>query len=291
MNLSRKVKIFNFFRNVFKIPALESALVSLTTGKSPDHVFSKLVPNPYQYKPGTFRDIDRDGLKLRVDISDYIGHYLYFGFLDVGVASLLALCKKNSVVIDIGTNIGWTVLNFARISKTGMVIGFEPDPYNYSVCKSNIERNAFSNLLVLPFGLGETAAELKMEVRTPDNRGGNRIATTPGNGSVNVSVKRLDDVEEVLKLTTIDLMKLDVEGYELKVLRGGKQIIQKFMPTLFIEVDDNNLKDQGDSATSLISFLQSAGYDSIIHAETKENISTATNFAHCHFDIIASKNR
>ena len=288
MRITIKVKIFNFFRNVFKIPVLERVLVSLTSGKQPHHLICKLVPNPYQYTPGEYRDIDREGLKLRMDISDYIGHYLYFGFLHTGIISLLSLCKKNFCVIDIGTNIGWTVLNFAKISETGMVIGFEPDPFNYSVCKSNIDRNSFSNLLVLPFGLGEAAAQLQMEVRTPENRGGNRIAPSNGKGSVAVAVKRLDDVEEVSKLSVINLMKLDVEGYELKVLRGAQKIIHRHKPVLFIEVDDNNLRDQGDSATELILFLQSCGYQTFTHAETKNTISASTDFSHCHFDIIAS---
>ncbi|MEO7989467.1 MAG: FkbM family methyltransferase [Chryseolinea sp.] len=287
MNISAKVKALNVVRSIFKFPLLERALASLTYGKLPDHVFSKLVPNPYQYSPGAFREVQRDGLTLQVDISDYIGHYLYFGFLDTGIANLFSLCKKNNTVIDIGANIGWTALNFAQLSATGTVIGFEPDPFNYSVCKANIARNTLPNLMVLPFGLGETSAEVMMEVRTPENRGGNRIAPQGSAGAVNVHIKRLDDVTEVSSLSAINLMKLDVEGYELKVLRGAKNILQKHKPTLFIEVDDDNLNDQHDSAKDLVSFLEACGYSSIRHAETNAAVTSSYNFSHCHFDIIA----
>lgn len=287
MNISAKVKTLNVLRSIFKLPLLESALASLTYSKLPDHIFCKLVPNPYQYSPGAYRKVQRDGLTLEVDISDYIGHYIYFGFLDTGIANLFSLCKKNSTVIDIGTNIGWTAINFARLSATGTVIGFEPDPFSYSVCKANIARNTLPNLMVLPFGLGEISAEVMMEVRTPENRGGNRIAPQGNAGAVTIQIKRLDDLVEVSSLSVINLIKLDVEGYELKVLRGAANILQKHKPTLFIEVDDDNLTDQGDSAKNLVLFLELNGYGSVHHAESNEKITSSTDFSHCHFDIIA----
>lgn len=287
MTHSVKVRTLNFFRNIFRIQFLESFLTSQTQNKLPDSLVCKLVPNPYQYSPGTYRIIHRNGLSVQVDISDYIGHYLYFGFLDTGIQNLFGLCKKNFYVIDVGTNIGWVALNFAKLSENGKVIGFEPDPYNYSVCKSNSDRNALSNLTILPYGLGETSGQVMMEVRTPDNRGGNRIAPKNASGSVNVQIKRLDDIEEIASLSSINLMKLDVEGYELKVLRGALNTIQKYKPILFIELDDDNLLDQGDSATSLVSFLEVNGYSSIVHAETNERVTSGWDFSHCHFDIIA----
>ncbi|MCX8490254.1 MAG: FkbM family methyltransferase [Cyclobacteriaceae bacterium] len=287
MNISFKVRILNFFRNIFRIKLIESFLISQTQNKLPYSLVCKLVPNPYQYAHGTFRTIHRNGLFIQVDISDYIGHYLYFGFLDSGIQNLFGLCQKNFNVIDVGTNIGWVALNFARLSESGRVIGFEPDPYNYSVCKSNSDRNALPNLTILPYALGETSSQVMMEVRTPDNRGGNRIAPKNGSGSVNVQIKRLDDIEEIASLSSINLVKLDVEGYELKVLRGAHATIQKHKPILFIEVDDDNLLDQGDSAKGLVSFLEANGYESIVHAETNERITSSKNFSHCHFDIIA----
>ena len=287
MNLSLKVRTLNFFRNIFKVPALESLLATKTQNKLPTSLICKFVPNAYQYAPGNYRQIYRNGLNFQVDISDYIGHYLYFGFLDEGIATLFSLCQKNYNVIDIGTNIGWVALNFARLSKTGKVIGFEPDPFNYRVCKDNIDRNALTNLIVLPYGLGETSAQVNMEIRTPDNRGENRIAPQGSSGSVIVDIKKLDDINEVSSLPNIHLMKLDVEGYELKVLRGAVNTLKKHKPTLFIEVDDDNLNDQGDSSKDLISFLKSNGYSSILQAETNEKITSSTDFSHCHFDIIA----
>lgn len=286
MKLSLRIRALNFFRRIFKVPVLESLLAAKTKNKLSTSLTGKFVPNSYQYALGSYRQVQRNGLTLQVDVSDYIGHYLYFGFLDEGIANLFSLCEEGYNVIDIGTNIGWIGLNFARISKKGQVIGFEPDPFNYKICKDNIDRNTLTNLIVLPYGLGETSTRVNMEIRTPHNRGENRIAPSDSTGSTFVNIKKLDDINEVSSLSIIHLMKLDVEGYELKVLRGGEQTLKKHHPILFIELDDNNLKDQGDSALDLIRFLLALGYTSISRADTKEEVSICTNFGNTHFDII-----
>lgn len=286
MDLSPKVRVLNFFRNIFKISFLERFLASQTRGKSPDHFVCKLVPSPYQYIPNSLRTFNRNGITMKIDISDYIGHYLYFGFKDDEIETLFNLCKEGSNVLDIGTNIGWVAHNLAQLSKTGLVYGFEPDPFNYDRCAENISLNNLKNLIVFPIGLGADQANLGMQVRTPSNLGGNRITPSGTSSTRMVEIKKLDDVEMVQQLSKIHLVKIDVEGYELKVLRGGEQTLKKHHPILFIELDDNNLKDQGDSALDLIRFLLALGYTSISRADTKEEVSICTNFGNTHFDII-----
>ncbi|MBX2895600.1 MAG: FkbM family methyltransferase [Cyclobacteriaceae bacterium] len=287
MNITARVRVLNFFRNIFRIPFLEQALAGLTQGKSPQHFFSRFAPNAYQYAPGTIRTVHRNGLTLQVDVSDYVGHFLFFGFKDTAQDNLFKLCKPGYHVIDVGTNIGWTLLNFGRLTHTGSVIGFEPDPFNHQVCKKNLSLNPLSNIQLLPFGLGNQDSEVQMEIRTPGNRGGNRIAPTTTHNTVAVQIRQLDLVEEVKLLGAIHLIKLDVEGYELHVLRGAINLLARYKPTLFIEVDDHNLNDQGDSAHSLIMFLEELGYTSIRHAETGQTVDRNFEFANSHFDIIA----
>ncbi len=231
--------------------------------------------------------VKRDGLLLRVDIGDYMGHYLYFGFRDPSMEKLFSLCKPESNVIDVGTNIGWTFLNFAKRCFRGQVIGFEPDPENYMICRHNADLNKFENAILLPKGLGAKHAQLSMEVRTPGNRGGNRILPGAALSADVVQVERLDEIEELKSWNRVDLIKVDVEGYELHVLHGAKSTLATHKPNLFIEVDDNNLIDQGHSARELIAFLWQQGYRDLRHAETNELISPDWDFANCHFDVVA----
>jgi FkbM family methyltransferase len=219
MQLSGKVRFLNFFRNIFRIRFLEKRLSALTFGRSPNHIFSKLVPNAYQYPPGSFRTVYQNDIKLVVDISDYMGHYLYFGFHDPTINVLFSLCKEDSCVIDVGVNIGWTFLNLTKRCPNGKSLGFEPDSDNFKVCWQNLMLNKFENAMLLQKGLGDESKHLTMEVRTRSNRGGNRIAPD-GLGNESVSIERLDEVQEIKDWPRVDLIKMDVEGYELHDLKG-----------------------------------------------------------------------
>lgn len=254
----------------------------------------KLVPNPYQYPSGSKRSYSKNGIKLELDISDYIGHYIYFDFPDPSHQTLIDLAKPGATILDVGTNIGGTVLSFAcAVGESGKVYGFEPDPLNYKRCLHNLRLNSFKNIEVLNAGLGNEKAKLKLEVRTPENRGGNRIAgsSSPvGEFSV-IDVVTMNDFVKEKNISKVDLIKIDVEGFELKVLEGGRRVLQNSKPVLFIELDDNNLKDQGNSAKELISFLKDLGYNKIIHAENNSPVDEHSDFRNCHYDIICYPTR
>jgi FkbM family methyltransferase len=286
MDLPFKVRFLNFFRTVFKIPTLEGALASLTAGSRPDSFFSKLVPNSYQYKRETIRTIERNNIIMKVDIGDYVGHYLYFGFEDSGMQKLFELCPKGANVLDVGTNIGWTLMNLAKKSESGRVFGFEPDPVNHRRCAENLSLNSMSNVTLFEFGLSDVNARMGIEVRTPSNRGGNRIAK-PVENELTVEVMRLDDLEFVKTIDRIDLIKIDVEGYEVNVLKGARSVLIKHHPALFIEVDDNNLRQLGYSAAELLTFLTEVGYKNFVTAYDGVAVTPSDNFNNCHFDVIA----
>ncbi|MAY83036.1 MAG: hypothetical protein CMP59_02800 [Flavobacteriales bacterium] len=285
--LSIKTKLLNSFRAIFKLGPLESMIRSAVSGKSPNSLFGKMVPNNYQYSEGSVREFDYFGIKLFVDISDYIGHYLYFGFKDIGQDKLLSLAKEGMHVLDVGTNIGSTLLRFAdKVGPSGKVIGFEPDSFNFKACEKNISLNSFNNLEVYKFGLGAEEAQLKLKVDTESNRGGNRISTDIEAKGEMVPIRKLDNLVEEFRWTKLDLIKIDVEGFELKVIQGAKQTLKNFHPTLFIELDDQNLSEVGDTAKGLISYLNELGYDKIRNAETNERVSAEDDFTGLHFDII-----
>ncbi len=280
----------NLFRAVFRVPALETILRKKVHGKSINNFYAKLAPNPYQYPANSLRTIVINGIRLTLDISDYLSHSLYFGFEGQEWRSyekLFSLASKGDNILDIGSNIGFTLLNLRKISESGRVIGFEPDKTNYQHCLRNLNQNNFQDIQLFNFGLGKAKALLPMEVRSEMNRGGNRVAVN-GEGEL-IQIDTLDSFFPSLDLEKVDLVKIDVEGYELNVLEGGIQTLRRYYPTLFIEVSDQNLRDQNASAKSLIQFLYSIGYNKFIKAETGEEITAVYNFLDCHFDIVAKR--
>lgn len=282
-----KTKILNLFRRVFMIPFLEK-LTKQNIENNPSSFFIKLAPNNYQYKKNSIRTFNYKGTKLAVDISDYVGHYLYFGFEDKAQEKLIQLAKSGDTVLDIGTNIGSTLLQFAnKVGNNGRVYGFEPDLINYKICLDNINLNSFTNIEVANIGLGNENGSFNLVVDTETNRGGNRISYNieTQKTSSKIYVVRLDEWIKNNKITKVDLIKIDVEGFELNVLKGAKEVLVLYKPVLFIELDDNNLRAVGNSANELVLYLEALNY-LIESAETGEIIDANKNFTDCHYDII-----
>ena len=94
------------------------------------------------------------------------------------------------------------------------------------------------------------------------------LATT--NSQVEVPVSTIDIFVKQEQLDTIDFIKIDVEGFEMQVLKGGHHTLVNLKPWLFIELDDNNLNKQGSSSSELCSYLQSLGYT--IYEEGKQEV-------------------
>ncbi len=283
-----KVAFLNFFRGFLKKPGIERQLAKLIRkDNQASLVISKLVPNHYQYAKKTFRSTAVGSVKMNLDVSDYMGHEAYFGYHESETRRLLGLAETNNTVFDIGANIGFTCLRLKeKVGTGGQVYAFEPDMYNFEQLSKNMNLNPELPITIFNFGMGQTKERHKLTFDTADNRGGGRI-NDQTDGSFNwIEVTTLDLFVEEQNIPKIDLIKIDVEGFEYQVLLGGKEIIQKWRPTLFIELSDANLQRQHASASMLITFLEEY-YPVIIHAFTGERIHRNSDFKNCHFDIIA----
>lgn len=289
--LTHKTIFLNFFRKLFIYTFLDYLLRFCTLNKLSSSFIGRIVPGNYLYRQNTYRKFLFKSIHFYLDISDYVGHYLYFGFRDPAQDELMNIVKPGMNMLDIGTNIGSTLLQFAKLTgENGFVYGFEPDPINYQICLNNVQLNSFKNLVVANIGLGNEKGAYSLVVDTEGNRGGNRIKLHADTGKTNtlVQVEKLDDWIKQKMITQIDLIKIDVEGFEYNVLKGADETLRRFLPVLFIELDDTNLRALNSSAAELVTLLQNYGY-TILHAVSKEKITPTSNFNNCHYDIIACK--
>ncbi|MCL4477633.1 MAG: FkbM family methyltransferase [Deltaproteobacteria bacterium] len=150
----------------------------------------------------------------------------------------------------------------------------------------NISLNDFSNIKVFNMALGNESKEKILIVPYGRNMGGAYLTSiNSSDGGTKVAMNMLDSFVMENQISKIDLIKIDVEGYEFNVLNGAKESIKKYKPKLFIEVDDNHLQRQGISVKELIEFISTFGYF-IIKADTGQEITKDYNFKNVHFDII-----
>jgi len=287
--MSSKTKILDFFRRAFRNPTFENAIRSMIRSGAFRGLGTRLAPNYTLYKPGTMRSFQRNGGRFQVDISDYIGHCSYFGFSDPGYEELLLLAQGKQTVFDIGANIGFTAVTMSKcLSTNGAVYAFEPDPFNFGRLSKNLELNPDAVVCPQKQGLGNEKTELKLAVVTPHNLGGNRIVQDAVSDFTIVPIATLDGFCAEHAVARVDLIKIDVEGFELNVLRGGTAVIARDLPDMFIEINDDNLAQQGHSAREVLELLESL-YATLYDAETKKPVSATDDFTKCHFDLVAKK--
>lgn len=137
--------------------------------------------------------------------------------------------KLGDIVIDAGAHVGfYTVKTAKQVGSKGLVIAVEPDQRNYSFLKLNVKVNKFNN--VIPIRVALSNYEGKGLLFLSEKSCAHSLIRAEKVGftakSKEVSVKTIDGIIEKLQLTRVDLLKIDVEGAEFKVLIGAEKSLK-----------------------------------------------------------------
>ena len=157
-------------------------------------------------------------------------------------ATLLeSLCKTDSRVLDIGANIGVTGIAIAQFAPLGKIAAIEPIPAAYDLLKINVANSRHVNLTTHNFALGSKYGEVQMQ-GNPDNLSGSFVSERHNidddfHFTEVVSQHKLDDIFEDLSLDRLDMIKIDVEGYEIDVLEGGASVLSTYKPIVMLEMN------------------------------------------------------
>jgi len=137
---------------------------------------------------------------------------------------------EGDIFFDIGANIGiYTILASRLVSDKGIVVSIEADPYNYKKLIKNIKLNNLNNIVTLNIGVSDKSELLKLGINKTGNRGGNSF-TYSGNESVDVQCESLSKIVHNLDIKSIKLLKIDIEGFEYRVL---KEFFENVTETLY----------------------------------------------------------
>jgi FkbM family methyltransferase len=163
-------------------------------------------------------------------------------------------------VVEVGANIGAHTVWFAQTtaSNGGAVIAFEPQRIVFQTLCANLALNNIRNVIAYQSACGETSGVIRVPVldpNLPNNFGGLELGGDHDAPGDLVPVVRLDD----MSIRRCRLMKDDVEGMELGVLKGARETILRCAPVLYVE---NDRKDKSDE---LVRFITSLGYELYWH--------------------------
>ena len=166
-------------------------------------------------------------------------------------------------VVDVGANDGlYSVFVARRVGPSGRVLAVEPSSRERANLARNVERNKLSNVTVWPSALGAVAGQANLKIAHGLHAGHNTLGTFAYDDvlavdSELVAVETLDDVVQRHALARVDFIKIDVEGAEVGVLQGGRQVLMSSRPLLLLEANEPALQAQGASVQELLTLLRS----------------------------------
>jgi FkbM family methyltransferase len=206
-------------------------------------------------------EVDREGLRWSLNPADFEQAGLFWsGLKDKwDLYHLRSILGPGSVFLDIGSNFGYYSLTLAAaLDRRCEIHAFEPNPKTYARLLRHIEWNGMRDVIdAHQVALSDTEGAATLIERS-DNSGASRL----GNDADGVSVRTttLDAFRDAHAMDRLDALKIDVEGYEARVLIGGKATLSRFKPAIVIEFWTTGLARAGSSVGEVAGVLADLGY-------------------------------
>lgn len=209
-------------------------------------------------------DFDKD-LYFRVCINEHMGSQIfwYSGYCRDLMKVLDSILTEEMLFVDVGANQGELTCFAAKRCKK--VVAFEPIDEFFSKCVCNVSLNGFKNVKLINSGVGEKKGMLPIYTQESvfyDGTTHAGLATLHSFGERRTLLKEVDIVtlDEEFADQKVSVIKIDVEGHELSVLKGAVKIIKRDRPFLLVELATDTLRAAGTSPAEFFDCVISMGY-------------------------------
>jgi FkbM family methyltransferase len=193
------------------------------------------------------------GGEVLAPLDDYIGRAaFYVGDLDRKITWICAqIVRPGDTVLDIGANLGMVTLWLSTlVGKSGKVHAFEPNPELQKMVEQVLEHNQVSNACMHPVALGAEPGSLELRIPRVNAGAASLIRNKDMSDCqvIEVPVRPLSEIVAEEGITSIRLIKIDVEGFEAEVFQGGKEVLAKIRPEAILfelnERIEGSIRDQ-----------------------------------------------
>ena len=210
----------------------------------------------YEFQPG---------LWMRLNIRDLVQQTILLeGVWDPVLTSFIQrTLGPNDVFVDIGAHVGYfTLLAARRVGAGGSVLSIEPNPFALDQLRGNVERNDLHNVLVEQTACGESRDVVKLYLHTESNSSMASLysGSTAAGTAVEVPCTTVDDLCRERGIGRVRLVKIDVEGAEMFVLRGMKRIMREMRPLIVLELHPHLLEEVGTPFEAVVGLLEAFDY-------------------------------
>ncbi|MBI2542897.1 MAG: FkbM family methyltransferase [Candidatus Aenigmarchaeota archaeon] len=177
------------------------------------------------------------------------------------LAVAVALCSPGDTIVEIGAHIGTETVGFSDIlGAEGKVYAFEPLPSNLNSLKETFDNSQYNNVMISPLALGEKSGKVKFVVPLNESTG---LAHIMADGeqpfqTIETDCITLDSITDSIKDAKV--IFIDAEGSDLNILLGGKNYINKYMPSIVLECYPAFLARAGFTVHDLYTTIRSLNY-------------------------------
>lgn len=281
---------------------IKSILPVALVNKIKEHRKQKRFAKRFSYNQGQsfFKEITALGVTFNISINPFLNSGVDEAIYETGVweseigEQLKNYLSAGGVFLDIGANIGYHSL-FAStlLGEKGHVYSFEPQHSVYKQFLDSVNKNNLKNITVFNTALSDHQGDETLYIRE-ENSGGSTLLSLPEMESFHVdsTVKvKLVTLDSYMKeWDRVDVIKIDVEGYEYEVFKGGEKLIDMYHPIIIMEFSPVfYIQDYEKKPEELVQFLTSKGYMFFDMLEQKIDLSEwlqSENNKHSQIDII-----
>lgn len=254
----------NPLKNFFTRIAL---LAWAKSGKAPGFLYPKVEQLGRTESSKKRLRVTSNGLRFECDLRDHIQQKIYFygAYEPIEVSLLLSMLGPGDVVVDAGANIGFYTLMMAKkVGASGAVHSFEPVASNFKVLGRHVLLNDSPSQIFLnekALWNESKTLEFKIDANFEFNPGGYSSGKVENPVSiVSCPAVTLADYFAATNINRLDAIKMDIEGAELFALQGAKALLEKFHPTILLEISPITCAGFDYKTEDLWNFLKQFGY-------------------------------
>ncbi len=208
----------------------------------------------------------RDARQFRLDLSKAAGWLYSVPFTGTFERKetdyVRKIVRPGWVCVDVGACFGWySVLLSRAVGANGQVHAFEPVRSNFECLTDNVALNGATNIRLNNVALGDQTGRLHLFLPLEGVSASFQPHSSISKCTIlKADVTTLDSYAEQTGFVRLDFLKADIEGAELLLLKGGRQTLQRFKPTLLLEIQAHSTRLFGHEPAAMFSFLEDLGY-------------------------------
>lgn len=210
----------------------------------------------------------RYGIQMRLDITEFLQAHLYlFGSYELPTVRFIrSVLRSGDTTFDIGAQIGYLTLAMATAPvKSLRVVSFEPESHNIERLRQNVGLNPGVNVTIVEKAASNVNGMLRLYLSHDHNSGTHSTIQNGMNVSsefVEIPSVTLDTYVSENNISDLRLIKIDVEGGELEVVKGAARVLRELRPIIVMEMSDALQAARGFSTPEFKKLLANDGYHS-----------------------------